>query len=203
MSSSYAVLTTIIVLLILFLYLSWVFVSIKVVDKEQKGETTERRDFLFTASYALGAVGIGAAVWPLIDQMNPDASVKALAITEVDISKIGLGKTITVLWRGKPVFIRKRTQEEISKAQNVKLEELKDPQKDEDRVKKPEWLIMTGVCTHLGCVPLGNKGDFGGWFCPCHGSHYDTSGRIRKGPAPTNLEIPKYEFVDNNTIKIG
>ena len=203
MSSSYAVLTTIIVLLILFLYLSWVFVSIKVVDKEQKGETTERRDFLFTASYALGAVGVGAAVWPLIDQMNPDASVKALAITEVDISNISLGKTITVLWRGKPVFIRRRTQEEISKAQNVNLSELKDPQKDEDRVKKSEWLIMTGVCTHLGCVPLGEKGDFGGWFCPCHGSHYDTSGRIRKGPAPTNLEIPKYEFVDNNTIKIG
>ena len=203
MSSSYAVLTTIIVLLILFLYLSWVFVSIKVVDKEQKKETSERRDFLFTASYALGAVGVGAAVWPLIDQMNPDASVKALATTEVDISIIELGKTITVLWRGKPVFIRRRTQEEISKAQNVNLEELKDPQKDEDRVKKSEWLIMTGVCTHLGCVPLGDKGDFGGWFCPCHGSHYDTSGRIRKGPAPTNLEIPKYEFVDNNTIKIG
>ena len=203
MSSSYTVLTTIIVLLILFLYLSWVFVSIKVVDKEQKRETSERRDFLFTASYALGAVGVGAAVWPLIDQMNPDASVKAFATTEVDISKIGLGKTITVLWRGKPVFIRRRTQEEISKAQNVNLEELKDPQKDEDRVKKPEWLIMTGVCTHLGCIPLGDKGDFGGWFCPCHGSHYDTSGRIRKGPAPTNLEIPKYEFVDNNTIKIG
>ena len=203
MSSSYAVLTTIIVLLILFLYLSWVFVSIKVVDKEQKKETSERRDFLFTASYALGAVGVGAAVWPLIDQMNPDASVKALATTEVNISKIGLGKTITVLWRGKPVFIRRRTQEEISKAQNVNLSELKDPQKDEDRVKKSEWLIMTGICTHLGCIPLGEKGDFGGWFCPCHGSHYDTSGRIRKGPAPTNLEIPKYEFVDNNTIKIG
>ena len=203
MSSSYAVLTTIIVLLIIFLYLSWVFVSIKVVDKEQKKETSERRDFLFTASYALGAVGVGAAMWPLIDQMNPDASVKALATTEVDISTVGLGKTITVLWRGKPVFIRRRTQEEISKAQNVNLEELKDPQKDEDRVKKSEWLIMTGVCTHLGCVPLGEKGDFGGWFCPCHGSHYDTSGRIRKGPAPTNLEIPKYEFVDNNTIKIG
>jgi len=203
MSSSYAFLTTIIVLLIIFLYLSWVFVSIKVVDKEQKKETSERRDFLFTASYALGAVGVGAAVWPLIDQMNPDASVKALATTEVDISNISLGKTITVLWRGKPVFIRRRTQEEISKAQNVNLSELKDPQKDEDRVKKSEWLIMTGVCTHLGCVPLGEKGDFGGWFCPCHGSHYDTSGRIRKGPAPTNLEIPKYEFVDNNTIKIG
>ena len=203
MSSSYAFLTTIIVLLIIFLYLSWVFVSIKVVDKEQKKETGERRDFLFTASYALGAVGVGAAVWPLIDQMNPDASVKALATTEVDISTIGLGKTITVLWRGKPVFIRRRTQEEISKAQNVNLSELIDPQKDEDRVKKSEWLVMTGVCTHLGCVPLGDKGDFGGWFCPCHGSHYDTSGRIRKGPAPTNLEIPKYEFVDNNTIKIG
>ena len=203
MSSSYAFLTTIIVLLILFLYLSWVFVSIKVVDQEQKGKTTQRRDFLFTASYALGAVGVGVAVWPLIDQMNPDASVKALATTEVDISTVGLGKTITVLWRGKPVFIRRRTQEEISKAQNVNLSELIDPQKDEDRVKKSEWLIMTGVCTHLGCVPLGEKGDFGGWFCPCHGSHYDTSGRIRKGPAPTNLEIPKYEFVDNNTIKIG
>ena len=203
MSSSYAVLTTIIVLLILFLYLSWVFVSIKVVDKEQKKETSERRDFLFTASYALGAVGVGAAMWPLIDQMNPDASVKALSTTEVDISDVSLGKTITVLWRGKPVFIRKRTQQEINEAQNVKLEDLKDPQKDQDRVKKAEWLVMVGVCTHLGCVPLGNKGDFDGWFCPCHGSHYDTSGRVRKGPAPTNLEIPKYEFIDNNTIKIG
>ena len=203
MSSSYAVLTTIIVFLILFLYLSWVFVSIKVVDKEQKKETSERRDFLFTASYALGAVGVGAAVWPLIDQMNPDASVKALSTTEVDISDVSLGKTITVLWRGKPVFIRKRTQQEINEAQNVKLEDLKDPQKDQDRVKKAEWLVMVGVCTHLGCVPLGNKGDFDGWFCPCHGSHYDTSGRVRKGPAPTNLEIPKYEFINNNTIKIG
>ena len=203
MSSSYAILTTIIVLLLLFLYLSWVFVSIKVVDKEQKEESTERRDFLFTASYALGAVGVGAAVWPLIDQMNPDASVKALSTTEVDISNVSLGKTITVLWRGKPVFIRKRTQKEINEAQNIKLEDLKDPQKDQDRVKKAEWLVMVGVCTHLGCVPLGNKGDFDGWFCPCHGSHYDTSGRVRKGPAPTNLEIPKYEFIDNNTIKIG
>ena len=164
---------------------------------------SKRRDFLFTASYAVGAVGVGMAVWPLIDQMNPDASIKALATTEVDISNISPGKTITVLWRGKPVFIRRRTQEEISEAQNVKMEELKDPQKDQDRVKKSEWLVMLGVCTHLGCVPLGNKGEFNGWFCPCHGSHYDTSGRIRKGPAPTNLEIPKYEFVENNTIKIG
>ena len=203
MSTSYTLLTFIIISLIVFLYLSWVFVSNEIANKEKKQETEKRRDFLFTSSYALGAVAVGAAVWPLIDQMNPDASIKALAITEVDISNIGLGKTITVVWRGKPVFIRRRTQEEINEAQNVKLEELKDPQKDQDRVKKSEWLVMLGVCTHLGCVPLGNKGEFNGWFCPCHGSHYDTSGRIRKGPAPTNLEIPKYEFVDNNTIKIG
>jgi ubiquinol-cytochrome c reductase iron-sulfur subunit len=162
-----------------------------------------RRDFLFTASYAVGAVGVGAVVWPLIDQMNPDASVKAVSTTEVDIGNIELGKTITVLWRGKPVFIRKRTKLDIESARNVNLEELKDPEKDEDRVKKNEWLVMIGICTHLGCVPLGDKGEYGGWFCPCHGSHYDTSGIIRKGPAPTNLEIPKYEFVGNNIIKIG
>jgi len=203
MSTSYTILATIIALLVIFLYLSWVIVSNKIVDNENNKKIGERRNFLFTASYALGAVGVGASMWPLIDQMNPDASVKALATTEVDISNVGLGKTITILWRGKPVFIRRRTQEEINEAQNVKLEKLKDPQKDQDRVKKSEWLIMVGVCTHLGCVPLGNKGDFNGWFCPCHGSHYDTSGRIRKGPAPTNLKIPKYEFVDSSTIKIG
>tara|TARA_B100001123_G_scaffold372597_1_gene436617 strand:- start:71 stop:583 length:513 start_codon:yes stop_codon:yes gene_type:complete len=164
---------------------------------------TKRRDFLFTASYAIGAVGIGSAIWPLVDQMNPDASVKALASTEVDISTLEPGNSITVLWRGKPVFIKRRTQEEINQAKAVKLDELKHPEKDEDRAKNPEWLVMLGVCTHLGCVPLGNKGEYNGWFCPCHGSHYDTSGRIRKGPAPTNLEVPKYEFVNNNTIKIG
>ena len=168
---------------------------------EQK--KTKRRDFIFTASYALGAVGVGAAVWPLIDQMNPDASVKALSSTEVDVSEVSPGQSITVLWRGKPVFIKRRTEEEISKARDVDLKELKDPEKDEDRAKNPEWLVMLGVCTHLGCVPLGDKGEYGGWFCPCHGSHYDTSGRIRKGPAPTNMEVPKYEFVNNNTIKIG
>ena len=200
MSGSYIILTSLIALLLVFLYLSWVFVSNEI---DNKKKTEKRRDFLYTASYALGAVGVGAAAWPLIDQMNPDASVKALATTEVDISSIGPGKSITVLWRDKPVFIKRRTQEEISKAQNIKLAELKDPQKDQDRVKKPEWLVMIGVCTHLGCVPLGDKGDYKGWFCPCHGSHYDTSGRIRKGPAPTNLAIPKYEFIDNNTIKIG
>ena len=164
---------------------------------------TKRRDFIFTASYVLGAVGVGAAVLPLIDQMNPDASVKALSSTEVDVSEVSPGQSITVLWRGKPVFIKRRTEEEISKARDVDLKELKDPEKDEDRAKNREGLVMLGVCTHLGCVPLGDKGEYGGWFCPCHGSHYDTSGRIRKGPAPTNMEVPKYEFVNNNTIKIG
>ena len=163
----------------------------------------KRRDFLFTASYTIGAVGVGAAVWPLIDQMNPDTSVKALSTTEVDVSGIEPGKTITVLWRGKPIFIRRRTKKEIDDAANVNLKDLKDPQKDSDRAKNPEWLVMVGVCTHLGCVPLGDKGDYNGWFCPCHGSHYDTSGRIRKGPAPQNMKIPKYEFVNSNIIKIG
>ena len=163
----------------------------------------KRRDFIFTASYTLGAVGVGAAAWPLIDQMNPDASERALASTEVDISGIERGQSITVLWRGKPVFIKRRTEEEIQKARQVDLKELPDPEKDEDRAKNPEWLVMLGMCTHLGCVPLGNKGEYEGWFCPCHGSHYDTSGRIRKGPAPTNLEIPKYEFISDSTIKIG
>ena len=163
----------------------------------------KRRDFLFTASYAIGAVGVGASIWPLVDQMNPDKSVKALASTEVDVSSIEPGKSITVLWRGKPVFIKRRTQEEINDARSVDLKSLKDPQSDEERAKNPEWLVMVGICTHLGCVPLNDKGDYNGWFCPCHGSHYDTSGRIRKGPAPTNLEIPKFEFVNNNTIKIG
>ena len=164
---------------------------------------SERREFLFTVTYTVGAVGVGAAIWPLIDQMNPDSSVKALATTEVDVSGVKLGKTITVLWRGKPIFIRRRTQEEIKEASAVDLKDLKDPQKDSDRAKNPEWLVMVGVCTHLGCVPLGQQGEYGGWFCPCHGSHYDTSGRIRKGPAPTNLEIPPYVFLNETTIKIG
>ena len=169
----------------------------------EKSGKKNRRDFLFTASYTVGAIGLGATVWPFIDQMNPDNSVKALASTEVDISQIQPGKAITVLWRGKPVFVKRRTPEEIAEAKKVKLDELKHPEKDEDRVKKEEWLVMLGICTHLGCVPLSNKGEYNGWFCPCHGSHYDTSGRIRKGPAPTNMEVPTYEFVDNNTIKIG
>ena len=168
-----------------------------------KSGKKERRDFLFTATYTVGAVGLGATIWPFIDQMNPDSSVKALATTEVDISQIQPGNSITVLWRGKPVFIKRRTEDEIEKARQVDIKKLPDPEKDEDRAKNPEWLVMLGMCTHLGCVPLGNKGEYDGWFCPCHGSHYDTSGRIRKGPAPTNLEIPKYEFISDSTIKIG
>ena len=173
-------------------------------DKPEK-KTTTRRDFLFTTSYTVGAVGLGAVIWPLIDQMNPDKAQKALATTEVDISQIEPGKSITVLCRGKPVFLKRRTQEEILEARSVSLNDLPDPEKDEERVKsgKDEWLVMLVVCTHLGCVPLSNKGDYKGWFCPCHGSHYDLSCRIRKGPAPKNMEIPKYEFVDANTIKIG
>ena len=169
-------------------------------DSEKRNN---RRDFLFTASYTVGAVGLGATIWPFIDQMNPDSSVKALATTEVDISQIEPGKSITVLWRGKPVFIKRRTDSEISEAQSVSLDDLKHPEKDEDRVKKAEWLVMMGICSHLGCVPLSDKGEYNGWFCPCHGSHYDISGRIRKGPAPTNMEIPEYNFVNSNTIKIG
>ena len=163
----------------------------------------KRREFLFTATYAIGVVGAGVVAWPLIDQMNPDASVKALASTEVDLSSVKPGNTITIMWRGKPVFIRRRTPDEIAEARAVNVKELIDPESDEERVKNPEWLVMIGVCTHLGCVPLNDKGDYNGWFCPCHGSHYDISGRIRKGPAPTNMEIPKYEFVNSNTIKIG
>ena len=170
-------------------------------SKEEK--KVNRRDFLFTASYTVGAVGLGAVVWPLVHQMNPDKAQQALATTEVDISQIEPGKSITVLWRGKPVFIKRRTETEISEAQAVSLDDLKHPEKDEDRVKKAEWLVMMGICSHLGCVPLSDKGEYNGWFCPCHGSHYDTSGRIRKGPAPTNMEIPKYAFIDDNTIRIG
>ena len=162
-----------------------------------------RRNFLFISTAAFSAAGAASIALPLISQMNPDASVKALASTEVDVSTVVPGQSITVLWRGKPVFIRRRTSNEIIEAQKVNVDDLKDPESDADRVQNPEWLIMVGICTHLGCIPLGQKGDFNGWFCPCHGSHYDTSGRIRKGPAPKNLEIPEYVFLNENLIKIG
>ncbi|MFT6558568.1 ubiquinol-cytochrome c reductase iron-sulfur subunit [Sneathiella sp.] len=163
----------------------------------------KRRDFLYIAAGGVGAVGTALAIWPFVDQMNPSADVLALSTTEVDIGAIEEGAEITAVWQGKPVFIRHRTADEISAAESVDVASLPDPQADSDRILKPEWLIMIGVCTHLGCVPLKESGDFEGWFCPCHGSHYDTSGRIRKGPAPTNLAVPPYEFLDDNTVKIG
>ena len=172
-------------------------------EQNSAGDETNRRDFLYLATGAFAAIGAANIAWPLIHQMNPDASVKALASIEVDLSAIETGQSITVTWRGKPVFIRRRTQGEIAEARTVADKDLPDPQNDAERVQKDEWLVMVGICTHLGCVPLGQAGDFNGWFCPCHGSHYDTSGRIRKGPAPKNLEIPSYEFVGDSRIKIG
>ena len=172
-------------------------------EQQPVSEEPTRRDFLYLATGAFAAVGAANVVWPLIDQMNPDASVKALASIEIDLSAIDIGQSITVSWRGKPVFIRRRTQDEIAEARSVAFDTLPDPQGDETRVTKEEWLVMVGICTHLGCVPLGQSGDFNGWFCPCHGSHYDTTGRIRKGPAPKNLEVPPYEFVGDTRIKIG
>jgi ubiquinol-cytochrome c reductase iron-sulfur subunit len=167
-----------------------------------------RRDFIVVATNTMMAVGAAAVAYPLINQMNPAADTLALASIEVDVSGIAVGQAITVKWRGKPVFIRRRTDEEISKAADVDLTDLRDPEADTDRVQKAELLVIQGICTHLGCVPLGQKigevkGDYNGWFCPCHGSHYDTSGRIRKGPAPNNLEVPPYSFVSDNVIKIG
>ncbi|OHC76358.1 MAG: ubiquinol-cytochrome c reductase iron-sulfur subunit [Rhodospirillales bacterium RIFCSPLOWO2_12_FULL_58_28] len=170
------------------------------------GET--RRDFLVIATGAMGAVGAGLAVWPLVHSMNPAADVLSLSSTEVDLTPIAEGQAITVVWRGKPVFVRHRTAAEIESAKTANMGDLPDPQADDVRVQKGEWLILVGVCTHLGCIPLGQRlgdarGEFGGWFCPCHGSHYDTSGRIRKGPAPKNLAVPQYTFLDDNKIKIG
>jgi len=162
-----------------------------------------RRDILFVATGAMATVAVGAAVWPLIQQMNPDASTLAMASTDVDLSGIAPGQIVTVKWRGKPVFVRRRTPAEIEAAEKTPLNVLPDPQADSARVKKPEWLIVIGVCTHLGCIPLGHEGEFGGWFCPCHGSTYDVSGRIRSGPAPLNLEVPEYSFLSDTKIKIG
>ena len=168
----------------------------------------KKRDFIVVATYAMAGLGAAAVAWPLINQMNPAADTLALASTEVDVSKIAEGQAITITWRGKPVFIRHRTSDEIARANAVDGANLRDPEEDEVRVQRPEMLVVLGVCTHLGCVPLGQKtsevkGDYEGWFCPCHGSHYDTSGRIRKGPAPTNLEVPPYTFLSDTIIRIG
>ncbi|GLS32106.1 ubiquinol-cytochrome c reductase iron-sulfur subunit [Mesorhizobium albiziae] len=177
-----------------------------------------RRDFLYIATGMAGAVGAAAVAWPFIDQMRPDASTLAASSIEVDVASVTPGMSLTVKWRGKPVFIRNRTPEEIKAAQDVPLAELKDPvarnanlandaeATDIDRSAgegKENWLVMVGVCTHLGCVPLGQQGDFGGWFCPCHGSHYDTAGRIRRGPAPENLPVPAFQFISDTKIRIG
>ena len=177
-----------------------------------------RRDFLYLTTAMAGVVGAAAVAWPFIDQMRPDATTLALSSIEVDISGVETGMSITVKWRGKPVFIRNRTEKEIEEAKAVPLDELKDqsarnanlspdtPANDIDRSAgegRENWLIMIGVCTHLGCVPLGESGDFGGWFCPCHGSQYDTAGRIRKGPAPENMYIPDFEFISDTRVKIG
>lgn len=188
------------------------------------GETGEatRRDFLYYATAGAGAVVVGAAVWPLANQMNPSADVQALSSIRVDVADLAPGTQLTVKWQGKPVFIRRRTEEEIVEANAVDVSALPDPiarnanledaapATDEarsmigpDGTVSEEWLVMIGVCTHLGCVPLGDAGDFGGWFCPCHGSHYDTAGRIRKGPAPRNLPVPVAAFVDEFTIQLG
>jgi len=181
-----------------------------------------RRDFIFLATGAFAAVGVASIAWPIVDQMNPDATALALSKIEVDISQLDRGQAITVKWRGKPVFIRRRTDEEIQMASRVDVDSLPDNNarnynlrpdssaSDENRSldENGEWLVMVGVCTHLGCVPKGqslgdSKGDFGGWYCPCHGSHYDTAGRIRKGPAAKNLDIPAAEFINQNVIRIG
>jgi len=159
--------------------------------------------FMVGTMGALTAAGAKATVQDFLVNMSASADVLAMAKVEVDLSTIPEGKNVIIKWRGKPVFIRHRTADEIKEAESVKVETLRDPQSDADRVKKPEWLVMIGVCTHLGCVPIGEAGDYGGWFCPCHGSHYDISGRVRRGPAPLNLEIPAYDFGEENSLIIG
>lgn len=168
-------------------------------------DTTTRRDFLYIATAAVGAVGTAAALWPLIHQMNPDASVLALSSIDVDLSAIAEGQIITVKWRGKPVFVFHRTKEDVTEVRETPESQLIDPQPDQARVKEghDQWLVVIGVCTHLGCIPLGHQGEYDGWFCPCHGSVYDKSGRVRRGPAPTNLEVPPYEFVSDTSVRIG
>jgi ubiquinol-cytochrome c reductase iron-sulfur subunit len=187
-----------------------VFIMTETASAATPGDNTDgtRRDFLLVTTSTVGAVGTALVAWPFIDSMNPAADVRALSSTEVDIAPIEVGQAITIVWRGKPVFIRHRTPKEIEEAGAVALDDLPDPQADAERVTKPEWLIMVGICTHLGCIPLGQrrgepKGDYGGWFCPCHGSHYDSSGRVRKGPAPKNLAVPTYAFIEDSTVRVG
>ncbi len=169
----------------------------------ESGES--RRDFVVMAATGVACTGAITAVIPFVKSMSPSADVLAVGSTEVDISKIKEGETNTVMWRGQPIFIMHRTPKQIEEAQSVNLADLRDPEPDAERVKKgkEQWLVAVAVCTHLGCVPISNKGDYDGWLCPCHGSHYDSSGRIRKGPAPLNLAIPPYAFMTDTKIKIG
>jgi ubiquinol-cytochrome c reductase iron-sulfur subunit len=169
-----------------------------------------KRDLLELIAGAGAAMLAGGIGWALIASMNPAADVLAVSAVEIDISPIPLGSGITVMWQGKPIFIRHRTDKEITEARDVKMDELRDPQTDQSRVKAghDQWLVLIGICTHLGCIPLGNKpsdprGEWGGWFCPCHGSQYDTSGRVRHGPAPLNLYVPPYAFESDTKIKVG
>lgn len=175
------------------------------VQHDPAGDDPSRRDFIHIAAGAAAAGAVAGIAWPLIDQMNPSADVQALASIEYDINKVALGQEVTIKWQGKPVFVRHRTPKEIAEAVDVDWHSLRDPQPDSDRVKpgKSEWLILVGVCTHLGCVPLFGEGRYGGWLCPCHGSVYDTAGRIRAGPAPKNLYLPPYEFEPAGKVKIG
>ena len=179
-------------------------------DEPAAADGVRRRDFLDIAAVSFGAIGVGAVVFPLVNQMSPPADVLALASIEVDVSKVERGQAIKTSWRKQPVFIRNLTDAEIQEANAVPTSALRDPQTLAERTAegKANWLVTMGVCTHLGCVPLGvaegeNKGDYDGYFCPCHGSHYDTAGRIRKGPAPTNLVVPEFEFVSDTLIRIG
>ena len=219
MSLAYTYLLVVVLAIFLFCYFvgTWVWIKVAEKNKELDIPTDEsssvikkesRRDFLYLSSITVGGIGAATFMWPFIKSMNPAEDTLALGTTEVDISNINEGQSITVKWRGKPVFIRKRTQSEINEANSVDIASLKDPINDLERVQKPEWLVLIGVCTHLGCVPLGQKssdtkGEYNGWFCPCHGSHYDTSGRIRKGPAPDNLSVPPYKFISDTKILIG
>ena len=164
-----------------------------------------RRDFLYVATGAVGAVGVAAVAWPLVDQLNPDRSVLALSSIEFDVAGVAEGESVTVMWRGLPVFVRPRTAAEIAESRETPLADLKDPETDEQRVKQgyEQYLIMIANCTHLGCIPVGESGEYDGWFGPCHGSVYDTAGRIRSGPAPKNLVLPPYEFISDTLVRIG
>jgi len=212
MTSAYSFLLFIVLGIFLFCYFVatrvWINVDAKNKQLSSEKDKSSRRDFLYLSSISIGGVGVAAFMWPFLKSMNPAEDTLALGSTEVDLSDILVGQSITVKWRGKPVFIRRRTQEEISEANNVDVPSLRDPMEDKDRVQQAEWLVLEGVCTHLGCVPLGQKmsdtkGEYNGWFCPCHGSHYDTSGRVRKGPAPDNLPVPPYRFISDTKIIIG